>query len=71
MPKELQGKFLNNPVHGNLLDSLTALNESFMPVLEYLICYKVEIGLSLQRIVESYNLILLMQFCGFVNMKNP
>ena len=42
-----------------------------MPVLEYLICYKVEIGLSLQRIVESYNLILLMQFCGFVNMKNP
>ena len=70
LPQHMHGSFLNNHVHGNLLGSLLALNESFVPVLEYLVCYKAEIGLCLQRMVESYNLLLLMQFSGFYSMEN-
>jgi hypothetical protein len=62
--------FLYNPVHGNLLGPLLSLNENFMPVLEQLVCYKSDMGLLLQRMVESYNLLILMQFQGFYNLEN-
>ena len=41
-----------------------------MPILDYLICFKSELGLCLQRMVESYNLIVLAQFKGYFNSDN-
>ena len=41
-----------------------------MPILNYMVCYKSEIGLALQRMVESYNILLLMQFEGFYTEEN-
>jgi DNA repair exonuclease SbcCD ATPase subunit len=35
-----------------------------------MVCYKSEIGLALQRMVESYNILLLMQFEGFYTEEN-
>jgi hypothetical protein len=34
-------------------------------VLDYNICYKPELGLCLQRMIESYNLVILDQFQGY------
>ena len=36
-----------------------------MPILNYMVCYKSEIGLALQRMIESYNILILLQFEGF------
>ena len=57
--------FLTHPTQADLLPRLSALNQAFVPILEYLTAYKGEIGLCLQRMVESYNFLLLMQFEGF------
>ena len=70
LPPQMQEAFLNNPIHGNLLTPLLQLNEQFIPVLEQLVCYKSDMGLLLQRMVESYNLLILMQFTGFYNIEN-
>ena len=53
-----------------MLPKLKALNGAFVPVLDYLTCYKSEIGLCLQRMVESYNLLILQQFEGFFTTEN-
>jgi len=53
-----------------MLPKLHALNGAFVPVLDYLTCYKSEIGLCLQRMVESYNLLILQQFEGFFTTEN-
>ena len=46
------------------------MNACFVPVLDYLICFKGELGLCLQRMVESYNLIIMAQFKGYHNSEN-
>ena len=38
---------------------MKALNLSFLPVLDYLVCYKSEIGLAAQKLIECYNIIIL------------
>ena len=48
------------PHHGAILRDITDLNASFVPVLDFLTCYKSEFGLMLQRMIESYNFLLLM-----------
>ena len=55
----IRENFLNLPTHDPLLGQLSALNASFVPVLDYMISFKSELGLCLQRLVESYNMILL------------
>ena len=62
--------FLNISGHNPLLGYLSTLNASFVPVLDYLICFKSELGLCLQRLVESYNLIFLSQFQGYNKNEN-
>lgn len=62
--------FLNVPNHAPLLGYLSTLNASFVPVLDYLICFKSELGLCLQRMVESYNMLLMAQFRGYHNSEN-
>jgi hypothetical protein len=58
------------PHHGPLLRDLQDLNAAFIPVLDFLCCYKTEFGVMLQRMIESYNIILLMQFDGFYKNDN-
>ena len=55
----IRENFLNLPAHDPLLGHLSALNASFVPVLDYMISFKSELGLCLQRLVESYNMIFL------------
>ena len=66
----MRDKFFNLPGHGRIVHELQALNSSFVPILNYLICYKSEIGLALQRMVESYNILLLLQLEGFYTDEN-
>lgn len=61
----LQGLFREMPIHSEVLEDLTQLNNAFLPILDFLVCYKAELGLSLQRLVEAYNLVLLNQFEGY------
>lgn len=49
---------------------LSTLNACFVPVLDYLICFKSELGLCLQRMIESYNLVIMAQFKGYYNSEN-
>ena len=53
------------PHHCDILYDLTFLNNAFLPVLDYLVCYKSEVGLMCQRLVESCNILLLDQFEGY------
>jgi hypothetical protein len=53
------------PHHSLVLQNLKLLNKAFLPVLDYNICYKPELGLCLQRMIESYNLVILDQFQGY------
>ena len=70
LPVFMRHEFLNTATHGNLLGQLSTLNNSFVPILDYLTCYKSEVGLCLQRMVESYNLLIMMQFEGFFTTEN-
>ena len=70
LPQFMRHEFLNHPTQGQMLPKLKALNGAFVPVLDYLTCYKSEIGLCLQRMVESYNLLILQQFEGFFTTEN-
>lgn len=36
-----------------------------LPVLDYMIAFKPELGLLLQRMVEAYNLLFIDQFSGY------
>ena len=53
------------PHHREILHDLKLLNSSFVYVLDYMIAFKPEIGLSLQRMIEAYNLLLIDQFTGY------
>ena len=64
IPKPMRSKFLDMPGHGSIVQEVRELNSAFVPFLEFLVCYKSDFGLALQRMIESYNLILLMQFEG-------
>ena len=70
LPAFMRHEFLNHPAQGSFLPKLVTLNSAFVPILDYLTCYKSEIGLCLQRLVEAYNLLLLMQFEGFFTTEN-
>ena len=70
LPMNMRDDFLNIESHSPLLGQLSTLNASFMPILDYLICFKSELGLSLQRMVEAFNLILLAQFKGYFKHEN-
>ena len=48
-----------------MLQDLKVLNGAFIPVLDYTVSYKPELGLCLQRMIESYNLLLLDQFKAY------
>ena len=43
----IRENFLNLPTHDPLLGQLSALNASFVPVLDYMISFKSELGLCL------------------------
>jgi len=38
---------------------------SFLDILDFLVCYKPELALCFQRLVESYNIVILNQFQGY------
>jgi len=46
------------------------LNACFIPILDYLLLYKSEIGQTLQRMVESYNILIMMQFESYFTTEN-
>lgn len=70
LPQGMRETFLNLPSHDPLLGHLASLNASFVPVLDYLISFKSELGLCLQRLVESYNMLMLAQFKGYFHQEN-
>lgn len=70
LPDNMREAFLNLPTHNPLLGYLSTLNANFVPILDYLICFKSELGLSLQRMVESYNLVMIAQFRGYFLTEN-
>lgn len=70
LPTNMREDFLNHASHSPLLGYLSTLNACFVPVLDYLICYKSELGLALQRMVESYNMLLIAQFQGYFHSEN-
>lgn len=70
LPCSMRENFLNIDEHTPMLGCLATLNATFVPVLDYLISFKSELGLCLQRMIESYNLILLAQFKNYQKTEN-
>jgi len=48
------------PGHGSIAHELKTLNTAFVPILHLLVCYKSELGLAMQRMIESYNILMLL-----------
>ena len=65
LPVRLQEQFLNMPVHSHMIDHIRSLNLSFLDILDFIACYKPELALCFQRLVESYNIVILNQFQGY------
>lgn len=53
------------PHHKTVLAEVTSLNKEFMPILDFCVCFKPELGQIIQKLVESYNMIILDQFDGY------
>lgn len=70
LPSAMREEFLNMPQHSPMLGYLSTLNACFVPVLDYLICFKSELGLALQRMVESYNLVIMAQYRNYYTSEN-
>ena len=51
------------PGHADNLKLIHMLNRAFIPVLDQLVCYKTEMGHLVQKLIESFNLLILDQFC--------
>jgi len=58
------------PGHAELLADAHDLNRSFMPLLDSLVCYKSELAMAMQRIIESFNMLLLEQFESYYRNEN-
>ena len=69
LPDRLKAIFLNLPLHTGILKDLKLLNGGFLPILDYTIAFKPELGLALQRLVESYNLLMLDQFTAYYKVE--
>jgi hypothetical protein len=62
LPPRIQYLFKKLPIHKEILSDLNKLNAAFLPIVDYMVCYKSEIGLCLQQLIESFNILLLNQF---------
>ena len=61
--------FMSNPKHAWLLSDMNNLNGNFIDIIDTVCGYRIEMGLSLQKLVESYNSIYLQQFEIFYEYK--
>mmetsp|Transcript_34621 Transcript_34621/g.52960 ORF Transcript_34621/g.52960 Transcript_34621/m.52960 type:complete len:80 (+) Transcript_34621:660-899(+) len=52
-------EFMKNPMHAELLAYLNKLNAAFLGIVDHVCSYRVELGASLEKLVESYNSIYL------------
>ena len=57
-------------MHSQNARDFSLLNQAFLPVLDYMIAFKPELGLTLQRLVESYSLLVLDQFTAFYKIEH-
>jgi len=51
--------FVRNPNHTDLLNDMNYLNTSFIDIIDTVCGYRIELGTSLQKLVESYNAVYL------------
>ena len=57
-------------MHSQNARDFSLLNQAFLPVLDYMIAFKPELGLTLQRMVEAYSLLVLDQFTAFYKIEH-
>jgi hypothetical protein len=62
LPVLMRAKFYNEANHASLVQTLNQLNSAFVPILDHMVCFKSEVGLCLQRMIESYNVLFVKQF---------
>lgn len=58
----MRHKFTGNVQHVEILNSLNFINSEFIEIIDTVCGYRIELGMSLQKLVESYNAIYLHQF---------
>ena len=61
--------FVRNPNHTDLLNDMNYLNTSFIDIIDTVCGYRIELGTSLQKLIESYNAVYLHQFHHFYSSK--
>ena len=55
----LKSLFQTLPLHSRVNKDIKIINNAFLPVLNYIVSYKPELGLVLQRMIETYNILIL------------
>lgn len=56
------GSHLKNAMHNELFKDMNRLNGCFMDITDAVCAYKVELGTTLQKLIESYNSVFLQQY---------
>ena len=70
LPKNIRNDFLKLHGQGPLIGHLNTLNSCFIPILDFLVLFKSDLGLALQRMIEAYNIIILMQYESYCSVEN-
>ena len=60
---------MTSHLHAELLAYLNKLNTSFLSIIETVCCFRIELGTSLEKMVECHNSIYLQQFEIFYGNK--
>ncbi|CDW81151.1 UNKNOWN [Stylonychia lemnae] len=67
---KLKHHYLSNQGFFQIFTEANVLNQTFLQIIDQVSCYRVELGILLQKLVESYNSIILQQFEEFYRSEN-
>eukprot|EP00347_Sterkiella_histriomuscorum_P013232 403365504 len=67
---KLKQQYLGNQGFFQIFTETNILNQTFMQIIDQVCCYRLELGMLLQKLVECYNSIILQQFEEFYRSEN-
>ena len=57
MSPTIKNRFLQNMMHQEITEEINILNSASIEIFEQVSCYKVELGLTLQQLLETFTML--------------
>lgn len=62
MSPVIRNKFLKNQMHYELTEEINLLNQASIEIFEQVSCYKMELGLTLKQLLETFTILFIQQY---------